>query len=63
MPEEYNKELCDERHSNLDGALTRVFKKFDSVGEKIEKTNGKLNWFYIVAIGTLLAGIANLLFK
>lgn len=63
MSEEYNKGLCDERHSNLDSALTRVFEKFDKVGDKIDKTNTKLNWFYIVAIATLLSGVASLVIK
>jgi len=57
---EYNKELCDERHENLDKALTRVFTKFDKVSAKFDKFNGKLNWFYIVTISTLLAVLANL---
>jgi hypothetical protein len=56
---EYNKELCDERHSNLSEALGRVFKKFDTVSSKFDKLNTKLNWFYIVTIATLLGMIAN----
>jgi hypothetical protein len=56
---EYNKELCDERHSNLSEALGRVFKKFDTVSLKFDKLNTKLNWFYIVTIATLLGMIAN----
>lgn len=56
---DFNKPLCDERHDNLDKALTRVFNKFDAVSEKFEKAGQKLNWFYVITITTLLGVLAN----
>ena len=50
---EYNKELCDERHNNLDKALDRLFSKIDIVASR-------LNWFYVIAILTLGGVVTNL---
>ena len=60
MSDEYNKELCEERHENLDKALTRVFGKFDKIGKKFDSFNGKLNWFYIITIATLIGMVGNI---
>lgn len=60
MGVEYNKELCEERHENLDKALTRVFGKFDAVGKKFDLFNCKLNWFYIITIATLIGVVGNI---
>lgn len=51
---EYNKELCDERHSNIEKTFQRLFNKIDAV-------SAKLNWFYLLAIATLIGVVANFL--
>ncbi len=51
---EFNKELCEERHENIEKTHSRLFTALD-------KHSIKLNWFYGVAILTLVGVIANLL--
>jgi len=51
--ENYNKELCDERHGNIEKTFSRLF-------DKIDKVANKLNWFYVITIATLALVIANL---
>lgn len=46
MSDEFNKEACEERHKNLHLTLERVDKNVD-------RLFARLNWFYILAIGTL----------
>lgn len=49
MAEEFNKELCEERHDKIEQTFSRLFRE-------IKDQSIKLNWFYIIAIMTL-AGI------
>ena len=53
MAEEYNKELCDERHHNIKDTFDRLFRK-------VEQIMTRLLWFYLLAILTLVGVIANL---
>ena len=47
--EEYNKDLCTERHQKIDKQLEQLF--------------ARLNWFYLLIIATLATSIANLVMK
>lgn len=51
---EYNKELCDERHKNIDYAFQRLFKNV----EELSKMWGR---FLLVTIATLLGVVLNIL--
>lgn len=53
MPEEYNKELCEERHENIKEGFERAFTKMGS----LSKT---LNRFLLLTISTLLAVLLNI---
>jgi len=54
MAEEYNKELCEERHINIEKAFDRAFKKLGAM-------SNKLTGFLIITISTLIAVILNIL--
>jgi len=54
MGEEYNKELCEERHVNIEKAFERAFKKLGGL-------SNKLTGFLIVTISTLIAVIINII--
>lgn len=60
MNESYNKELCEERHGNIDKAFGRVFKKVEELGIKLEKFSGKLAGFLVAIILTLLGILLNI---
>lgn len=49
---EFNRELCDERHRALAEALHEI-------KENTNKLFNRMNWFYILAIMTLAGVIAN----
>ena len=53
MPDEYNKELCEERHENIKEGFDRAFLKMGN----ISKT---LNRFLLLTISTLIAVILNI---
>ena len=53
---EYNRELCQYRHDEIEKTFKRSF-------VMIEKLNGKVGWFIMLIIATLATGIANLIFK
>lgn len=50
---EYNKELCEERHRNIEKGFEQAFAKVGGVSKK-------LTGFLIVTISTLIAVIVNL---
>lgn len=66
MAVEYNKELCDERHQNIDLQLSHthaIIKDFkQETKDNIKQLFTRLNWFYIIAIATLI-GIVATFFK
>ena len=66
MADEYNQALCDERHKNveLQNAQTQTIIKEFKVETKdaIKQLFNRLNWFYIIAIATLI-GIVATFFK
>ena len=49
--EDYNKELCEERHEKIEETFSRLFRE-------IKDQSTKLNWFYILTIGTLVGIVA-----
>ena len=51
--DEYNKALCDKVQKDFEEKFVVAFKKVD-------KLETRVNWFYILAIGTLVSVIANL---
>ena len=50
----YNKELCEERHENVEKGFERAFKKIGDMGKILTR-------FYLLAISTLVAIIINIL--
>ena len=55
MSEEFVTErFCDERHKGIDGVLV-------SINDNIKTIYGRLNWFYVMAIGTLASGLSSLI--
>ncbi len=54
MGDEFNKDLCNERHKNVE----LMFGKID---KNIESLFGRLNWFYVIAIITLVGVVASFL--
>jgi hypothetical protein len=48
MTTDFNRELCDERHKNIEGMLTKIDKNVDTLFIR-------LNWFFILAIATLVS--------
>lgn len=50
----FNKELCEERHANIEKGFERAFNK---LGELSKKLNG----FLIATISTLIAVLLNIL--
>lgn len=44
MDEQFNAKLCDERH------------RF--IAEELKALSGKINWFYVLAISTLVGVVA-----
>ena len=57
MGEEYNKDLCEERHKHVDRNITDMRSEMN---DKFETLFGRLNWFYLLAIGTMATCIASL---
>ena len=54
MSDDYNKDLCDERHDNLDKWVNKVE---TNVKENRKAINGQKNWI----IGVLVAVVLNLM--
>ncbi len=52
---EFNKDLCDERHLN-------IHQYINELKAEIKALNTRLNWFYIIAIVTLV-GVIGTYFK
>jgi hypothetical protein len=52
--EPYNKELCEERHQYIRDFTVEVKNEMSVIHKK-------LNWFYLIAITTLVGVIINLL--
>jgi tartrate dehydratase beta subunit/fumarate hydratase class I family protein len=48
---EYSRDLCDERHERISVMLEKIDKKTDTLFSR-------LNWFYLVAIGTMASAIS-----
>jgi hypothetical protein len=48
---EYSRDLCDERHEHISVMLEKIDKKTDTLFSR-------LNWFYLVAIGTMASAIS-----
>lgn len=44
----YNEELCREKHENIDN-------KFDEIKSLLDSIDTRINWFYGVALLTLLS--------
>jgi hypothetical protein len=49
MGDQFNKDLCEERHKMIQDNIKTLF--------------NRLNWFYIIAIATLVSSLANLILK
>ena len=49
-----SKELCNERSGNIEKGIV-------SINENIKTIYNRLNWFYIMAIGTLASGLSSLI--
>jgi hypothetical protein len=47
----YIEKLCDEKHRNIDEGLK-------DIKESINDISKKLNWFYILVIGTLISALS-----
>jgi len=58
---EYNKELCEERHANIKEGFDRTFKKMSGLNDKLGKLGNKLTGFLFAIIITLLGVIFNIL--
>lgn len=54
MGDEYNKGLCEERHKNIERLLMKI-------DENTKILFGRLNWFYVLAIGSLVAAVSALI--
>jgi hypothetical protein len=48
---EYNRDLCDERHAHISCMLEKIDKKTDILFSR-------LNWFYVFAIGTMASALS-----
>lgn len=48
---EFDEKLCDERHKNIEHLLEKIDKS-------VNVLFNRLNWFYVVAIGTLASAIS-----
>ena len=46
--DDYSRDLCNERHEHISVMLEKIDKKTDTLFSR-------LNWFYILAIGTLIS--------
>lgn len=57
MGDEYNRDLCEERHKNVDRNITDMRSEMN---DKFETLFGRLNWFYLLAIGTMATCIGSL---
>lgn len=55
MGEEYLKELCDEKHKNID-------RNVEDIKKNVNLIFIRLNWFYVIAI-TTLGGVLVSIFK
>ncbi len=64
MGEEYNRELCDEKHKGVDKSIEDLKELVKTLFEKLDdfrnKYNNRLNWFYVVAVSALLSMIGNM---
>ncbi len=60
MSEEFNKDLCEEKHINIEKAFGNIEKTFGRLFTKTNGINNRLNWFFIVSITTLLSVIASI---
>jgi hypothetical protein len=49
MGEQFNKDLCEERHQMIQKNIDMLFARF--------------NWMIMLLVGTLVASVANLVFK
>jgi len=52
-------ELCNERHNSISKDTERNDKAHAEIKDSVCKVVTQLNWFYVVAIATLLATVAN----
>lgn len=51
MGDEFVRDLCDERHKNVEKVLV-------SIDTKIDTLFNRLNWFYLAAISALASGVS-----
>lgn len=54
--DEFNKDLCNERHKNIDALITKMDKFIDTIFSR-------LNWFMVTAIVALLTALIDILLK
>lgn len=52
--EDYNKELCERVHKDMDEKIKALFDKFETL-------DGRINKFYLLAISTLVTLLFNIL--
>jgi hypothetical protein len=53
---DFNKELCDEKHRNLEELVK-------TINTSIQSLYTRLNWFYLIAITTLVSSLSAILFS
>ena len=53
MGDEFVKDLCDERHKNVEKVLV-------SIDTKIDTLFNRLNWFYLAVISALASGVTTI---
>jgi len=54
--EQFNKEVCQIKHTGIDDKLDGINDMLDKADKKIDLLFNRLNWFYILVI-TALGGI------
>ena len=52
---DFNKELCDEKHRNLEELVK-------TINTSIQSLYTRLNWFYLIAITTLVSSLSAIAF-